>query len=198
MELYDKLTSKYPAVHFSLSKMKTVIEEDDPQAVTRSITFEHDGTEVLKINKTLFVVVRDATTSSSSSEVCDGAIVTETPSHFVGYVELKSACTTNNVLKARSQILASHELFQAACLSCTYSIDGFVQKGIIVTQPITDETLTKARQRRKRDDDSKATFSSARFLLNLINGKAQDVTTGIQFFHVVSGEIIALTKLYKI
>lgn len=195
MKLYDKLSSKFPANYFSLSTTQTLIEEDDPQAVTRSIIFEHNGTEVLKINKTLLVAVRDATTSSSLSEVCDGAIVTETPSHFVGYVELKSACTTNNVLKARSQILASHELLQTACISCTYSIDSFIQNGIIVTQPITDETLTKARQRRKRDDDSKVTFSSARFFLNLISGKAKDDTTGIQFIHVVSGEIIALTDI---
>lgn len=195
MDFYDKLSSKFPANHFSFSTTRTVIEEDDPQAVTRSIIFEHNGTEVLKINKTLFVAVRDATTSSSSSEVCDGAIVTETPSHFIGYVELKSACTTNNVLKARSQILASRELLQTAFVSCACSIESFAQKGIIVTQPITDETLTKARQRRKRDDESKVTFSSSRFLLNLIRGKAKDDTTGIQFLHVVSGDIIALTKL---
>lgn len=196
MELYNKLSSKFPVNHFSLSKTQTVIEEDDPQALTRCITFEHDGMEVLKINKTLFVAVRDTIASfATSTEVCDGAIVTEAPSHFISYVELKSACTTNNVLKARSQILASHELLQTACISCAFSIDKFAQKGIIVTQPITDETLTKARQRRKRDDDSKVTFSSARFLLNLINGKAKDDTTGIQFLHVLAGEIIALKEL---
>ena len=57
MELYDKLTAKYPAAHFSVNSTQTVIEEDDPRAVTRNVLFEHQGTEVLKINKTLFLKV---------------------------------------------------------------------------------------------------------------------------------------------
>lgn len=195
MELFDKLSSIYPANHFSLSTTQTVVEEEDPKAITRSITFEHNGIKVLKINKTFLVTVRDsATTSDTPAEVCDGVIVWEATMPFINYVELKSACTPNNVLKARSQILDSQELLQSVCISCACPIESFVQKGIIVTQPITDETLTKARQRRKRDEDSNVTFSSARFLLNLINGKAKDDTKGIQFLHVVTGETIMLTK----
>ena len=183
MELYDKLTAHYPAEHFSVSTTQTVIEEDEPLATTRSITVEHTGTEVLKVNKTLFEAV-----SASSTEVCDGALAAELPTQFITYVELKSACTANNVLKARSQILASRELMMKIALTCDITLTSFSQKGIIVTQPITDETLTKARQRRQRDDDQHRLFSSSRFLLNLIEGKAVDTESGMKFVHVVAGD----------
>ena len=199
MELYDKLTAKYPAEHFSVNTTKTMIEEDEPQAVTRSVTIEHQGTEVLKINKTLFVEVRDAThatiPTSISAEVCDGAISTEEPSLFFGYVELKSACTANNVLKARSQILASFQLMQNVADTCDFSFDKYVQKGIIVTQPITDETLTKARQRRQRDLEQHNDFSPSRFLLNLIEGKAKEDSIGLNFVSVFTPEIVSLSRL---
>ncbi len=196
MELYDKLTLLYPAKHFSKSVTQTVIEEDDPQAVTRSITLEHSGTEVLKINKTLFVAVRDTLAAASPIEVCDGAVAIEMPRHFIAYVELKSACNANNVLKARSQILASHIVMQAAAANCNIPLTPFIQKGIIVTQPITDETLTKARQRRQRDDDLKVNFSNARFLLNLVDGKAVDKETGIPLVYAVAGEVLRLDALF--
>ena len=197
MELYDKLTAHYPAVHFSVSQTQTVIEEDEPQAATRSITFEHSGTDVLKINKSLFVAVRDevydaATVKRTSSpsesvaapaEVCDGALATESPTRFLSYVELKSACTAGNVLKARRQILASRQLMNRVAKCCEIPLCAFIQQGIIVTQPITDETLTKARQRRRRDDDLRLPFSSSRFLLNLIGGKAVDAETGMKLWH---------------
>ena len=198
MELYDKLTAQYPAEHFSVSTTQTVIDEDDPQAITRSVTIEHQGTEVLKINKTLFVEVRDAYTTiptTISAEVCDGAINTEKPSPFIGYVELKSACTANNVLKARSQILASFQLMQIIAGTCGFSLSTYIQKGIIVTQPITDETLTKARQRRKRDMEQHNDFSPSRFLLNLIEGKAKEDTTGLNFVSVFTPEIVYLSRL---
>lgn len=65
MEIYDKLTNKYPVKLFSTSTTRTVIEEEDPNAVTRFVTFEHTGIEVLKIDKTLFVFVRDTAKTSS-------------------------------------------------------------------------------------------------------------------------------------
>ncbi len=189
MELYDKLTAIYPAEHFSTSTTQTVIDEEDHLAITRAVTFEHSGIEILKIDKTLFVLVRDASQVISSStnpvKVCDGAIASEIPSHFIGYVELKSKCSQNEVLKARSQIMASRHHMLTIAQDCAISLTDYVQKGIIITQPIADETLTKARQRRQRDDDLKVVNSSSRFLLKLIEGKAKDEDTGICFVHAV-------------
>lgn len=200
MNLYDKLTAKYPAKHFSISTTQTVIEEDAPEATTRSITIEHTGTEVLKMNKTLFVAMRDAAQTSSSTvispDVCDGAIATESMP-FVGYVELKSKCSQNEVIKARSQIIASSSHMLTIAENCALSLADIVQKGIIVTQPITDETLTKARQRRQRDDNLNVTFSSARFLLKLIEGEAKDDATGISYVHVVASKVVLLSELQR-
>ena len=191
MKLYNWLTTQYPAEYFSVSTTQTVIEEDEPLAITRNITFEHRGTEVLRISKAFFEAVRGA----SLSEVCDGAVAMYVPRRFIGYVELKSACTANNVLKARKQIIASRKLMQNAAVICKINIDSYSQQGIIVTQPITDETLTKARQRRQRDDDKKVSFSNARFLLNLVEGKAKDTETGMLLVHVVAGEITNLNQI---
>lgn len=129
MELYDKLTAKYPFHHFSMSTTQTVIEEDDPNAITSKVTFEHTGIEVLKIDRTLFVFVRDTNSASSVGknlvEVCDGAIATEVPSRFIGYVEMKSRCTQNVVVKARSQIIASYHHMLSIAQDCGFSISNF-------------------------------------------------------------------------
>ena len=181
MDLYDKLVTHYTTEHFSTSTTQTIIEEEDQLAATQSVTFEHTNIEVLKIDKTLFVIERDRQVNANDSapvEVSDGAIATEKPTQFIGYVELKSKCSQNEVIKARSQIMASY------------------QKGIIVTQPVADETLTKARQRRKRDDDMSVTYSSARFLLKLIAGEAKDESTGISFLYVAA-DTVRLSDLLK-
>ena len=199
MEFHNKLTAKYPAEHFSTSTTQTVIEENDQLATTRMVTIEHMGVEVLKIDKTLFVAIRDShqatDTTSTPAEVCDGAIATEDPTRFIGYVELKSKCSQNEVVKARSQIMASYHHMLTIAKNCAFSLTDFIQKGIIITQPITDETMTKARKRRKQDDDNKIIFSHARFLLKLIEGKAKDETTGICFVHALSTDVINLRSL---
>jgi hypothetical protein len=79
--------------------------------------------------------------------------------------------------------------------NCAFSLTDFIQKGIIVTLPITDETMTKARQRRKRDDDNKIIFSHARFLLKLIEGNAKDEATGICFVHALTTDVVHLKGL---
>ena len=110
MDLYDKLVTHYTTEHFSTSTTQTIIEEEDQLAATQSVTFEHTIIEVLKIDKTLFVIERDRQANANDSapvEVCDGAIATEEPTQFIGYVELKSKCSQNEVIKARSQIIAS-------------------------------------------------------------------------------------------
>ena len=199
MEFHNKLTAKYPAEHFSTSTTQTVIEENDHLATTRMVTIEHLGVEVLKIDKTLFVAIRDSRqatdTTSTPAEVCDGAIATEDPTRFIGYVELKSKCSQNEVVKARSQIMASHHHMLTIAKNCAFYLTDFIQKGIIVTQPITDETMTKARQRRKRDDDNKIIFSHARFLLKLIEGNAKDEATGICFVHALATDVVHLKGL---
>ena len=197
MELYDKLKAKYPAKHLSLSTSQTVIEEEDPSATTREVTFEHSGVEVLKIDKSLFVAVRDASKEVDSNpvEVSDGAIATETPMHFIGYVELKSKCSQGQVKKARGQIMASHQHMCSIAQDCAIDLSDFEKKGIIATQPITDEELLKARQRRRRDDDMKVVMSSARFFLKLIGGEAKDEATGISFVHVVANGKVSLQTL---
>jgi hypothetical protein len=199
MELYDKLTAHYFTEHFSTSTTQTVIEEEDQLATTQSVIFEHAGIEVLKIDKTLFVIERDRQANakdSASVEVCDGAIATEEPMPFIGYVELKSKCSQNEVIKARSQIMASYHHMLSMAQTCSFALSDVIQKGIIVTQPVTDEILTKARQRRKRDDDMNVTYSSARFLLKLIAGEAKDESTGISFIYVAEGKV-QLSDLLK-
>ena len=199
MELYDKLTAHYFTEHFSTSTTQTVIEEEDQLATTQSVIFEHAGIEVLKIDKTLFVIERDRQANakdSASVEVCDGAIATEEPMPFIGYVELKSKCSQNEVIKARSQIMASYHHMLSMVQTCSFALSDVIQKGIIVTQPVTDEILTKARQRRKRDDDMNVTYSSARFLLKLIAGEAKDESTGISFIYVAEGKV-QLSDLLK-
>jgi len=64
-----------------------------------------------------------------------------------------------------------------------------------ITQPVTVETLTKARQRRKRDDNLKVTLSSARFLLKLIEGEAKDEATGICFVHATATGTVNLKEI---
>ena len=199
MNLYDKLVTHYPTEHFSTSTTQTIIEEEDQLAATQSVTFEHTDIEVLKIDKTLFVIERDRQANANDSapvEVCDGAIATEEPTQFIGYVELKSKCSQNEVIKARSQIIASYHHMLSMAQTCSFALSDFVQKGIIVTQPVTDEILTKARQRRKRDDDMSVTYSSARFLLKLIAGEAKDESTGISFLYVAAGAV-RLSDLLK-
>ena len=117
MTLYNKLAGVYPSCHFSLCSTQTRIEEDEPEAVTKEVIVEHTGIEVLKINKSLLVAIRDVE-NSEHVDVCDGILATEQPSGFIGYFELKSACTKGNVLKARKQILDSQHHLNTAFIRC--------------------------------------------------------------------------------
>lgn len=53
MELYDKLISRYPAEHFSVSTTQTTIEEESAEARLRFVTITHEGTEMLLVKKGL-------------------------------------------------------------------------------------------------------------------------------------------------
>ena len=52
MELYDKLTARYPSDYFSVSTTLTTIEEENTAADLRKVIITHDGTEVLLVRKT--------------------------------------------------------------------------------------------------------------------------------------------------
>lgn len=192
MDLYDKLVQKYQKKHLSLSTTQTTIEETDTDAVTKNATIEHSGTEVLKVSKDLLSEIRDAI-GGKAVEVCDGIAATST---HIGYFELKSMCSTTNVLKARSQILDSQCHWQEIAKTCSVDMSNYIEKGIIVTQPITDENRRKAQQRCKRDDDLNNAVSSARFLLKLLAGKAVANEAGMPLLHFNAGETIPLEKIF--
>lgn len=195
MELYDNLIKIYPAEHFSVSNTQTVIEEDEKGAVTREAIIEHTGTEVLKISKNLLVFERDTIANNPHDKVCDGIIAIDEMNKFIGYIELKSACSTNNALKARSQILDSqHHLYSIASKSA-FDMASYTEKGIVITQPISDEARRKARLRRQKNDESDNTFSPYHFLLNLLKGKAVVDATGMPLLHFNAGDVISLADL---
>lgn len=195
MELYDKLIKVYPAEHFSVSNTQTMIEEDEDGAVTREAIIKHVGTEVLKISKDFLVEERDTVPDNPNPEVCDGVIGVDVDDRFVGYFELKSACTRGNVLKACSQIQHSYHHFWSATLKCSINMLGYEEKGIIVTQPITDEERVRNRKRLIRDNDRKIQFSSSRFLHNLLAGKAIINEIGMPLLHFNAGDEMSLADL---
>ena len=195
MELYDKLSKVYSADHLSVSTTQTIIEETDPGAETSEAIIEHAGTEVLKISKDLLVEERDSIPNNPHSEVCDGVIGVDVKDKFIGYFELKSACTRGNVLKAYSQIQHSYHHFWSATHKCSIDMLGYEEKGIIVTQPITDEERVRNRKRLIRDNDRKIQFSSSRFLHNLLAGKAIFNETGMPLLHFNARDIIILADL---
>lgn len=192
MILHDKLTCVYSVWHFSISSTQTRIEEDEPKAATREVTVEHTGIEVLKIDKNLLVIIRDEA-DSSHKDVCDGVIATEYPTRLIGYFELKSTCTKANVLKARKQILDSQHHLYTAFGRCETDCTSFTEKGIIVTQPITDEERLKNRKRLQRDNDRNLQMSAARFLHRLLNGKVVKTETGITLMHFNADAIIPVS-----
>ena len=195
MELYDKLVKVYPAEYFSISNTQTVIEEDEKGAVTREAIINHMGKEVLKISKDVLVEVRDSIPDNPHAEVCDGVIGVDVDDKFIGYFELKSACTKGNVLKACSQIQHSCHHFWSATLKCSIDLLGYEEKGVIVTQPITDEERLRNRKRLIRDNDRKIQFSSSRFLHNLLAGKAIINEIGMPLLHFNAGDEILLADL---
>lgn len=195
MELYDKLSNVYPADHLSVSTTQTIIEETCPSATTSEAIIEHTGTEVLKISKDLLVEERDSIPDNPHAEVCDGIIGIDVKDKFIGYFELKSACTRGNVLKACSQIQDSVYHFWSAATKCSIDMLGYEEKGIIVTQSITDEERVQNRKRLIRDNDKNIRFSSSRFMHNLLAGRAEIYETKMPLLHFNAGEIISLGDL---
>lgn len=206
MELHKKLKKKYQERHLSLSTTQTTIEEAEQGAITENITIEHAGTEVLKISKNLLSEVRDEInnknkeagydTNKETKDVCDGVIATSTDGlGFVGYFELKSACSTNNVLKARKQILDSQHHWWTIAAKCSINMLNYTEKGIIITQPLTEEIRLKIRRQRQRDDERGIRYSSARFFHKLLVGKAIIDETGMPLLHFNAGEAILLERI---
>lgn len=195
MELYDKLSNVYSAGHLSISTTRTIIEETDRGATTSEAIIEHTGTEILKISKDLLVEERDSIPNNPHAEVCDGIIGVDVTDKFIGYFELKTACTRNTVIKARSQIVDSVHHFWSAATK--YSIDMLIykEKGIIITQPVTVEERVRNRKRLIRDNELHVQFSKSRFLHNLLVGKAIINETGMPLLHFNAGDVISLTDL---
>lgn len=195
MELYDKLLNVYSADHLSISTTQTIIEEDDPGATTDEVIIEHTGIEVLKISKDLLVEERDSISNNPHAEVCDGVIGIHMMDKFIFYFELKSACTRNMVIKARAQIVDSVYHFRSVATKCSIDMLGYKEKGIIITQPITDEERVRNRKRLIRDNDLNVQFSKSRFMHNLLAGKALIKETGTALSHFNAGETISLAEL---
>lgn len=195
MEIYDKLTKVYPSEHFSLSNTQTVIEENEKEATTREVIIEHTGVDILKISKSLLALERDSIANNPHTFVCDGVIAIDEKNKFIGYFELKSTCSTNNVLKARSQITDSqHHLWSIASKS-SIDMTSYTEKGVVITQPISDEAHRKARLRRQMNDEQGNGFSPYHFLLNLLKGKTNIDETGMPLLYFKAGEIIPIGKI---
>ena len=195
MEVYDKLTKVYLPEHFSLSNTQKVIEEDEKGASTREVIIEHTGVDVLKICKSLLVAERDSIANNSHASVCDGIIAIDEKNKFIGYFELKSACSTNNVLKARAKIVDSKHHLWSIASKCAVDMTSFAEKGIVITQPISDEAHRKARLRRQMNDERGNGFSPYHFLLNLLKGKATVDATGMPLLYFKAGETIPIAQI---
>ena len=195
MEVYDKLTKVFPSKHFSLSNTRTVIEEDEKDAATSEIIIEHTGIDTLKISKSLLVLERDSIAHNPHASVCDGVIAIDEKNKFIGYFELKSTCSTNNVLKARMQILDSQHHMWSIASKCAIDMTTYTEKGIVITQPISDENHRKARLRRQMNDERGNVFSPYHFLLNLLKGKSIIDATGMPLLYFKAGEIIPIDKI---
>lgn len=195
MEVYDKLTKVYPSEHFSLSNTQTVIEEDEKGAATHEVIIEHAGVDVLKISKSLLALERDSTANNPHAFVCDGVIAIDEKNKFIGYFELKSLCSTNNVLKARAQIIDSQHHLRSIASKSAIDMTSYTEKGIVVSQPISDEARRKARLRRQMYDERGNGFSPYHFLLNLLKGKAVADETGMPLLYFEAGEIIPIGKM---
>ena len=195
MEVYDKLTKVYPSEHFSLSNTQTVIEEDEKGAATHEVIIEHAGVDVLKISKSLLALERDSIANNPYAFVCDGVIAIDEKNKFIGYFELKSLCSTNNVLKARAQIIDSQHHLRSIASKSAIDMTSYTEKGIVVSQPISDEARRKARLRRQMYDERGNGFSPYHFLLNLLKGKAVADETGMPLLYFEAGEIIPIGKI---
>lgn len=195
MEIYDKLTKVYPSEHFSLSNSQTIIEEDEKDAATREAIIEHTGVDILKISKSLLALERDSIANNPHASVCDGVIAIDEKNKFIGYFELKSTCSTNNVLKARSQILDSQQHLWSIASKSDIDMTSFTEKGIVITQSISDELHRKARLRRQMNDERGNGFSPYHFLLNLLKGKTTIDATGMPLLYFKAGEIIPISKI---
>ena len=200
MELYDKLTAKYPAEHFSVSTTQTVIEEESPSASLRAVTISHNGTAVLLVRKSFLEALRLGTSqiaaiSATNDKICDGIIAIDENQHIIWYFELKSNCNANRCRDARQQILASQERFKAALASLKdIATDSYLHTGVIATPPQNVEELVKARQRRNTlTDDSHAERS--RFFSDLMAGSVRDDKHNTTFCHVNGREMITLPIL---
>jgi len=193
---YDILSNSYPVEHLSVSTTQTIIEENDPDAITKEVCVEHTGVEVLKISKNLLEIIKKGSSKTNPAtphDVCDGVIVTGT-SDYIGYFELKSQCSTTNFKKARKQILDSRTHLSTAFSKCNLSMAGYTEKGIIVTQPLSVEDRRKAIQRRQRDDERGVAMSEARMMLKIIAGNFTD-SSGLQFLHRNANEVIPLAEI---
>ena len=200
MELYDKLTAKYPAEHFSVSTTQTVIEEESPSASLRAVTISHDGTSVLLVRKSFLEALRTGTiqvaaVSATKDKICDGIIAIDENQHIIWYFELKSHCNANRCRDARQQILSSQERFKAVLASLTgISADSYLHTGIIATPPQDTEKKVKARkQRTTLTDDSHVERS--RFFSELMTGSVRDEEHNTTFCHVLGSEVISLPTL---
>ena len=195
MEIYDKLTKVYPSEHFSLSNTQTIIEEEEKEAATREAIIEHTGVDILKISKSLLALERDSNANNPHASVCDGVIAIDEKNKFIGYFELKSLCSTNNVLKARAQIIDSQHHLRSIASKSAIDMTSYTEKGIVVSQPISDEARRKARLRRQMYDERGNGFSPYHFLLNLLKGKAVADETGMPLLYFEAGKIIPIGKM---
>ena len=71
----------------------------------------------------------------------------------------------------------------------------YTEKGIVITQPISDEAYRKARLRYQKDKEIGNAFSPYRFMLNLIKGKAVVDVTGMPLLYFKAGEVIPIARM---
>lgn len=200
MELYDKLTARYPSKYFSISTTQTVIEEESSEAILREVTIIHNGTEVLLVHKNFLEDLRTGKIQITVSpavkdKICDGITAIDEKQHIIWYFELKSNCSANRCRDARQQILSSQERFKAVLATLPeVTEEAYIHIGVIATPPQSFEDIVKQRQRRKAlTDDSHVERS--RFFSALMVGMVQDEEHNIGFRHINGNAPIPISTI---
>lgn len=200
MELYDKLTARYPSDYFSVSMTLTTIEEENTAADLRKVIITHDGTEVLLVRKTFLEDLRTGkiqivVSSTVKDKICDGITAIDENQHIIWYFELKSNCSVNRCRDARQQILSSQARFKAVLATLpNITTDTYLNIGIIATPPQSVEDIVKQRQRRNALTDE-SHVERSHFFSALMAGMVRDEEHNIGFRLINGNAPVAISTI---
>lgn len=200
MELYDKLTARYPSDYFSVSTTLTTIEEENTAADLRKVIITHDGTEVLLVRKTFLEDLRTGkiqivVSSTVKDKICDGITAIDENQHIIWYFELKSNCSANRCRDARQQILSSQARFKAVLATLPeITAETYIHMGVIATPPQSVEDIVKQRQRRNALTDE-SHVERSHFFSALMAGMVRDEEHNIGFRLINGNAPVAISTI---